>query len=47
MTTYLPLILVLLAAAAALVAAAVYLMARSLVRPPRMTDGKALHVLRG
>ena len=35
----------LLAAGAALAAAVVYLMARALVRPPRMTDSKALHVL--
>ena len=38
--------LVLLVSGLALAAAAVWLMARSLLRPPRMTDGKAAWVLR-
>ena len=37
---------VLLAVGAALAAGAVWLMARALLRPPRMTDGKALWVLK-
>jgi alpha-beta hydrolase superfamily lysophospholipase len=45
MHPFLALILVLLVAGALMAFAAVYLMARGLVRPPRMTDGKALHVL--
>lgn len=46
MGAYLSLIIVLLAAGGLLLAVVVYLMARGLLRPPRLTDGKAMHVLR-
>lgn len=46
MGPYLSLVAVLLAAGGLLAAATVYVMARALVRPPRMTDGKALYLLR-
>src|SRR5215208_1856185 len=42
----LSLLAVLLAVGAMLCAAAVVLSARSILRPPRMTDGKALYLLR-
>jgi pimeloyl-ACP methyl ester carboxylesterase len=45
MGAYPSLVAVLVAAGAGVAAAAVYLMARGLVRPPRMTDGKALYLL--
>lgn len=45
MGAYVSLAVVLLLAGAAVAAAAVYLMARGLVRPPRMNDGKALYLL--
>lgn len=45
MLPFFTLILMLLIAGLVVTAAAIYLMARGLVRPPRMTDGKALHVL--
>lgn len=46
MGPYLSLILVLCAAGWLLLGVVVHLMARSLISPPRMTDGKAMHVLR-
>jgi len=45
MGAFVPLIIVLLAAGVLWVVVVVYLMARALLRPPRMTDGKALYVL--
>ena len=42
----LSLLAVLLAAGALLCAAAVLLAARSILRPPRMTDGKAVYLLK-
>ncbi|QOV92127.1 alpha/beta hydrolase [Humisphaera borealis] len=45
MSPYLSLTLLMLAAGGLLLLAVVHLMARALTRPPRMTDGKAMHIL--
>jgi alpha-beta hydrolase superfamily lysophospholipase len=45
MGPYVSLVVVLLLAGVGVAAVTAYLMARGLVRPPRMTDGKALYVL--